>query len=180
MSHDEPPADIGSLSLLQKILMVTDGTVTDLIALYAGEAITVRKLSQSVQTEDAPAVLACHSGERVLRRRILLCGAARPYLYADSLLVLGRLSASIQEQLLETDRPIGLMWKTEKLETYREVIERKIECGGELAEYFNLPLDDSFASRTYVINHQGRPMGMITEKWPTRYFREVLASSAGS
>ncbi|MBC7982403.1 MAG: DUF98 domain-containing protein [Candidatus Obscuribacterales bacterium] len=171
-SSTNEPADNPSLSLFQKILLSTDGTVTDLIALYTGEPIRVTKLDQSIRTDVAPEALQCAGPTKLLSRKILLSGASRNYLYADSLFVFGRFSESIRQQLLQTDRPIGLMWKEERLETYREIVEQKVEPCAEITRYFNLPESAPFVSRTYLIYQAGKPLGAITEKWPLAFFRE--------
>lgn len=163
--------DNHGLSLFQRVLLATDGTVTDLIAIYAGEAIRVKKLEQSILEADAPTELKCSGPVRLLSRKILLCGASRNYLHADSTFVLGRLSTSIQEQMLNSDRPVGLLWKEERLETFREIVGHTVEPGAAIAQYFDLPLSAPFVSRTYLIHRAGRPLGMITEKWPLSSFR---------
>jgi chorismate-pyruvate lyase len=162
------------LSLFQRILLATDGTVTDLIALYAGEPIRVKKLVQTISEDSAPAELQCSGPTRMLSRRILLTGATKTYLYAESQFVLERLSKSIQDQMLNTDRPIGLLWKEERLETFREIVRQSVEPYAAIAQYFDLPTSAPFVSRTYLIHHGGRPLGMITEKWPLSYFREPV------
>ena len=88
--------------------------------------------------------------------------------------VLERLSASIQDQMLNTDRPIGLLWKEERLETFREIVRQGVETCTEIAHYFDVPASAPFVSRTYLIHHGGRPMGMITERWPLSSFREPM------
>lgn len=163
MTHD--------LSLFQKILLATDGTVTDLISLYTGESIRVKKLEQAIQTGVAPPELRCLKPTRLLTRKILLAGATQNYLYADSLFVFERFSDSIQQQLLETDRPIGLLWKEARLETYREVIRHSVAPCEAVAEHFGLAASADFVSRTYVIYQGGQPLGEITEKWPLSCFR---------
>jgi chorismate-pyruvate lyase len=168
-------SDAHDLSLFQKILLATDGTVTDLIALYAGEPIRVKKLVQTIGDERAPAELQCSGPTRLLSRRILLAGATKTYLYAESQFVLDRLSKSIQEQMLTTDRPIGLLWKEERMETFREVVGQEVEPCAAIAQYFDLPTSALFVSRTYLIHHEGRPLGRITEKWPLSHFREQIA-----
>jgi len=165
-----------SMSLFQKILLATDGTVTDLIALYTGEPIRVKRLGQSIRTEIAPDILACPQPIELLSRKILLSGSKRNYLYAESLFVFNLLSESIQRQLLTTDRPIGLMWKEERLESYREILEHKIELCADIAGHFELPASTLFASRTYLIHQLGRPLGAITEKWPLSIFRDPPVS----
>ena len=166
-----PMIPIDSLSLLQRILLSTDGTVTDLIALYAGEAIHVKKVRQELQVGEPPAMLACRGPVQMLKREILLSGAQRNYLHADSQFIFQRFSPSIQSQLLETDRPIGLMWKQERLETYREIIHRATAQCPAIAPHFELPADAWFVSRTYLIHHGGAPLGAITETWPMDWFR---------
>jgi chorismate-pyruvate lyase len=160
-----------SLSLLQKILLSTDGTVTDLIALYTGEPIRVKKIAQDLTSAIAPETLQCSGEARLLSRKILLSGADKNYLFADSLFVFDRFSAYIQQQLLQSDRPIGLLWKEERLETYREIVEQNVGACPEIAKYFDLVESALFVSRTYLIHHNGKPLGAITEKWPMSYFR---------
>jgi chorismate-pyruvate lyase len=161
-----------NLSLFQKVLLATDGTVTDLIALYAGEPIGVRKLAQSIRDEHAPAELQCAGPTRLLSRTILLTGATRTYLYAESQFVLERLSTSIKQQMLDTDRPIGLLWREERLESYREIVRQAVEPCEAIAHHFDVTASAPFVTRTYLIHHGGKPLGMITEKWPLSRFRD--------
>src|SRR5690606_7603472 len=104
------PPDL-SLSLQQQVLMTTDGTVTDLVALFSGESIRITKLEQESIRSLGPRELELQSPAALLRRVILLSGAEKHYLYAESYFVLQQLSASMQRALLETDIPIGLLWK---------------------------------------------------------------------
>jgi chorismate-pyruvate lyase len=124
----------------------------------------------------APTILACDHVVDLLSRKILLSGSNNNYLYADSLFVFNRLSASIRQQLLTTDKPIGLMWKEERLETYREIIDSRVEICAEAASHFGLSASSPFASRTYVIYRLGKPLGTITEKWPLTMFSEMIPS----
>lgn len=163
--------DTQALSLFQQVLLATDGTVTDLVALYTGEQIRVRKLDQRIEAGEPPAMLASPEREQLLTRRILLCGPQRTWLYAESVFVFERLSPATRQQLLESDRPIGLMWKEQRLETYREIVDRTVETSAEVAQHFGLAAAEQLVSRTYLIHHGGRPLGAITEKWPLRYFR---------
>jgi len=160
------PASLKLRSLFERILLVTDGTVTDLISLYAGEPIKVTKLEQTLREEHAPALLQCPGATSVLTRKILLSGEQRHYLYAESLLVFDRLSPWVRQQLLATDQPIGLLWRAERLESHREVVERMIEQRPDIATHFDLPPETPWVSRSYLVLHQRKPVAMITEKWP--------------
>jgi chorismate-pyruvate lyase len=160
------------LSLFEQILLATDGTVTDLIALFAGEPIRVRKLEQAIcEGSAAPPELDCAPPSRLLARRILLSGATRNFLYAESQFVLDRLPESIREPMLHTERAVGLLWKEARLETFREVIRQSIGARAAIAEHFGVPCHRDFVSRTYLVHHAGRPLGMITEAWPLHSFR---------
>jgi chorismate-pyruvate lyase len=175
--YDQKTTTEHRLSLLQKILLSTDGTVTDLIALYAGGPIRVKKIEQTVEVKTAPTLLACDGPLKLLSRKILLSGASRNYLYAESVFVFERFSASIQDQLLNTDQPIGLLWKEARLETYREIVDQQVAPSPDTAHYFDIPVNAPFVARTYVIFTSGKPLGAITEKWPLSFFREPLANS---
>jgi chorismate-pyruvate lyase len=169
--------EIADLSLLQRILLCTDGTVTDLIALYAGEEILVHKVRQEIVVRQPLPILGCEGPLQVLNRQILLRGQRRIFLYADSQFIFVRFSTDMQQQLLHTDQPIGLLWKQERLETYREIIHKAVERCPHLAHYFELPEDAWFVTRTYLIYHAGRPLGAITEQWPTRWFADEVSKS---
>ncbi len=162
------------LGVFQKILLTTDGTVTDLIALYTGETIKVKKVGQKMFLSDERHEFFCPPETPLLERDVLLCGDSENYLYAESVFVFGLFSRSIQYKLLETDCPIGLMWKEEKLETYRDILSHKTEICGKVSSYFDVPPKTPIISRTYSIYHQNKILGTITEKFPVTYFRETM------
>jgi len=159
-----------SLSLFQKILLTTDGTVTHLLRLYTGETIKVNKIRQEIVLSEAPEAFLCVPGTSVLKRSIVLSGTQN-YLYAESVFVFERLSRSIQHKLIETDQPIGLLWKEEKLEINREIIECRTESSETLAHSFNIEPQTLMLSRTYLIYHQQNVLGSITEKFPITFFK---------
>jgi chorismate-pyruvate lyase len=170
-------ADDESLSVPQRILLTTDGTVTQLLEIFTGEKISVQKLDHVLMT-GAPAALQLSATEPALSRRILLRGAARPYMYAHSWLVPSRLPAGMQETILRTDTPIGQLWKAARLETFREIIDFRRERDPEVAALFGV--DGWLLSRTYLISTGGAPMGLIVEKFPESYFGTVRQPSVRS
>jgi chorismate-pyruvate lyase len=159
-------AEDSSLSLLQKILLTTDGTVTQLLGLFTSEKISVEKLEHAI-VAGGPSALAVPATEPVLSRKILLRGT-RPYMYAHSFLVPSRLPRGMQETMLQTDTPIGQLWKAARLETYREIIDFHREHDAGLAALFDC--DGTLLSRSYLIHAGGAPMGLIVEKFPAAYF----------
>jgi chorismate-pyruvate lyase len=168
-------ADDDSLSLPQKVLLTTDGTVTQLLEIYTGEKIRVEKLEHELMT-GGPASLGVSATEPVLSRRILLRGATRPYMYAHSWLVPSRMPRGMQETILQTDTPIGQLWKASRLETFREIIDFRREHDSAVAGLFGI--DTELLSRTYLIHSGGSPMGLIIEKFPAIYFGTLRRQSA--
>lgn len=167
---DTSLADV-SLSLQQQVLLTTDGTVTDLVALFSGEQIHITKILQRTATALGPKELGLRLPQALLERSILLSGADKHYLFAQSHFIIGRLAPDMQRDLLETETPIGLLWKKARLEMYREVVDRRLEDRPDLLDYFPDACDSRFVSRTYLVYHQGHVLGVITEKFPLNYFR---------
>lgn len=160
-----------TLGLFQKTLLLTDGTVTDLLKLYTGDKIVVKKVHQEFTLSGEAEASFCQPETPILNREILLGTRADNYIYADSTYIFENLSRNIQYKLLETDCPIGLLWKAEKLETYREIIDIRSELCNEMAAYFNVQQDTPFLSRTYLIYHNHKALGRITEKFPITFFK---------
>ena len=159
-----------SLTLFQKVLLTTDGSVTELLSMYTGEQIRAEKIEHSITYGGGPQILGCSENAQFLHRKILLKGSGKSYLFAESFFVFDRFSTSMQYKLLHTDAPIGLLWRQEKVEMYREIVGAGIEICERTASYFDMPGDTRLLSRTYLIFQGGGPLGVITEKFPLAYF----------
>lgn len=160
------------LSLFQKILLATDGTVTDLLRLYTGETITVEKLEQQFTYSGEKEISICSMNSKILKRSVLLKSNKRNYVYAESIYMYEFLSPWIQEKLLNSDMPIGLLWKKEKLDTYREIVGYWTESCNSLAQYFDTQEQSLLLSRAYLVIHRKNLIGRIIEKFPITYFRD--------
>src|SRR5262249_43517302 len=129
---------------IQRILMVTDGTVTEILEAYAGESMRVVKLDERmvVLTPPEPA-LEVTGRDPILRRRFLLKGSASQvsFLYAESLIALARLSMQMRDGLLSSRKPIGYLLQEHRLETFREILTGGRERAGLLATHFRLEPD---------------------------------------
>lgn len=166
---DRVIAEDPSLSQSQKILLTTDGTVTQLLEILTGERIRVERLDHET-LRGGPAILEVPADEPVLDRKILLRGTTRAYMYAHSLLVPSRLPLGMQAQMLQTDTPIGQLWRAARLETYREIVDFHREENPQVATL--LGETSTLLSRSYLIRAGGAPMGLITEKFLASRFRE--------
>lgn len=160
-------------SFLQRLLLVTDGRITDIVQAYSGETVEAVKIQQKLVTCDAQfAALQLETQQQLIERSILLQGTTTKtnYLYADSYLVLERLEPEIRNQLIFSRQPIGKLLRENKVETYREIIDCGIEPAGKLAQYFGIPASAEIIYRTYLVLINGLPVMQITEKFPTSHF----------
>ncbi len=171
MSFDDFITKNEPLSLFQKILLATDGTVTDLLRLYTGESITVEKLEQQFTFSGEKEKSLCSNNTKILKRSVLLKSNRQNYVYAESIYMYELLSPWSQDKLLNTDMPIGLLWKKEKLDTYREIIGYWTEPCNSLAQYFGTQEQSLLLSRAYLVMHSQNIIGRIIEKFPITYFQ---------
>ena len=165
------------LTRFQRILLGTDGTVTDILETFAGEPMEVVKLLQALDTSNDTDPGFVQPGEEVLRRRVLLQGrrSGRTLLYAEAVVVVHRVSPVIVEGLLETDKAIGVLLAESRTETFREILRVDREPAGDLATHFGIGPADDLLWRTYRIISGGRPVIVITEKFPADFFRGLPA-----
>lgn len=160
-------------SFLQRLMLVTDGRITDIVQAYSGETVEAVKLHQKLINCDAKfSSLRLEKKQQVIERSIVLQGkdTKTNYLYADSYLVLERLDPEIRNQLIFSRQPIGKLLRENKVETYREIIDCGIEPAGKLAKYFDIDAKAEIIYRTYLVLIDGLPVMQITEKFPTSHF----------
>ena len=165
------------LSPFQRILLTTNGTVTDMIGAYSGEAIKIKKLFEyKIQLEEDIVPMNLKKGTEVIARKVLLQGkmSDRNYVYADSILVFDRLNEKVRTQLLETKTPIGKVWIENKVEIFKENVELGKEHADDLADYFQIQPKDNLLYRTYCVISNHQYTMMITEKFPENSFRRNL------
>jgi len=170
-SHIDPR----QLSTLQRILLTTDGTLTEILEAYFFEKIYVFKLSQRLVTlKDSMKSLNLRKKSTVLERKILLQGkvSRKNFIYAQSLIVPDRFDKRVQEELERSKKPVGQLWLEHKIETFKEIIDSGKESANELADYFHIAKEDLLLSRTYRVFSNKKPIMMITEKFPESFFRD--------
>lgn len=164
-SHINPK----DLTTIQRILLTTDGMVTEILEAYLLEQMKVTKLSQdySVLDHDIP-YLELNKGTQVLLRKILLRGklSHKNYIYAESIIVPERLNEKLRDGLLKTNKPIGQLILEDRLETFREILDCGKEEAQELSVYFNVKKDSFLIFRDYRVLANQLPIMLITEKFP--------------
>ena len=161
-------------NFVQHVLLVTDGTVTNVLEAYAGEQISVVKLRQTIEPAGrSVSHLEVHHSDAVMRREVLLRGSetGRTFVYALSHIVPHRLDPAIRRGLLESNKPIGRLIEENHLETFREILSAQREQAGARGIHFGLGHTAPVTSRTYRIIAGGRPIMLITETFPVDAFR---------
>ena len=162
-------------SFLQRLMLFTDGRITDIIQAYSGERLDAIKLSQeSVSINQSIPALEITDEKQVLKRKILLRGqiSQTNFLYGDSILVLDRLDQEIRDGLILSKQPIGKLLLNYKVETFREILDYGIERSSTLAEHFQIDETTNFIFRTYRVLISRSPVMLITEKFPISYFAD--------
>ena len=166
-------ATIPVRSFLQRLMLVTDGRITDIVQAYSGETLEAVKLYQKMIICDAKfSALKLDQEQQVVERSIVLQGTKTKtnYLYADSYLVLDRLDTHLRNELIFSSQPIGKLLRENKIETYREIIDCGIEPADSLTQYFDIEPGTEIIYRTYQVLVAGYPIMLITEKFPKTHF----------
>ncbi len=150
--------NLSALSPVLRMLVVTDGTVTELLEAYFLEPIGVRKLGP-LRLEERQ--------ERVYEREVLLVGESsrRVYVHAHSTILLDRLDAPLREGLLQTDKGIGRLLREAHMETFRELGPYWTEPAGPLAVCIGVLPSATLLGRTYVVFCREQPIMRITERF---------------
>lgn len=167
------------LSRFQRILMVTDGTVTELLEQYLSEKIKVTKLSEKVES-NFNELIPSHKGYitsdamPVLSRRILLEGqtSKQNWIYAESSILLDNLNLGFRSDLLASREPIGRLWEKYRYETFKTILDFEKREAGALGQYFDVPASSILISRTYEVSSNNKPIMVITEIFPESLFKD--------
>ncbi len=176
MEQGTSGAALGALGVVPRILLAADGTLTHILEAYAAEPVHLVKLAHDMVTDRSlRSSLDLDDDERALRRVILLRGTKSDvtFVHADSVVMLDRLPESVATGLLETDIPIGKLLFSCRAETFREILAVKEERDPAVTAHFGLAADQPLVSRTYQIVLEGRPVALITERFPPTCFPDA-------
>lgn len=126
------------LSKIERVLAVTNGSVTQILELWFGEAVRIKTRRQEILPAGETArELDCGEDEEVNFREVdIFCGK-RLVLRAKSLTVVSRLGEGFKEDLLRADVPIGRLLIEHAIEARRELLSAKI-VDGKLKRKYNL------------------------------------------
>ena len=168
------PVDLDALAPFHRALLTIDGTVTQFITAYTLEPIEVQLIDQQTRRLSANHVwLGAPEGTTVIDRQVLLQSPrnqekhARIYAYAISSIVRDRLPDDVQQGLYLGAQGLGALLHQSQMETRRELLwygrEQMRDDAPDALQHLR---HEMFLSRTYRIIADGKPMMLITEKFP--------------
>jgi chorismate-pyruvate lyase len=159
-----------SLSPLSRILLASDGTLTDVVEAAMLEPIRLKRLHiETLPLAARMDPLNLDAGARVMERRILLYGSrtGHNYVYAESFLALDRFPPAVSQALTDSDTPVGRLWSDHKLEGRKELLEAScIPASGPLAAFFPDHRGANIVMRRYRMISNCHPLILITEFFP--------------
>ncbi|HEX4159380.1 MAG TPA: chorismate pyruvate-lyase family protein [Rhizomicrobium sp.] len=163
-----PGIDVAKLAPLQRILLVTDGTLTEILEACLLEPIELVKLSETLlKGREVSAPTGIERDERVLERKINLRGAKSGvrHVYAESLILVDRLDSSFQKELLESNIPLGRLWRSHRLETFKQLVSVACRPARELGAHLGCAENAPVLGRIYDVFSAGRPVMRIAENF---------------
>jgi beta-ribofuranosylaminobenzene 5'-phosphate synthase len=168
---------VGRLSPVQKMLLGTDGSVTNLLEVVVGSPVEIETLVQRIVPADEAVAqeLALKPGDEVNYRVVKLkkANTGETLIHAVSHTPLKRLEASFRDDLTKADIPIGVILKKHQIESRRDITATGFsQAGGEMSRVFNIFPSELMLSRNYKIFRQGEPLIAIRETFPYNSFRD--------
>ncbi len=167
----ELESETGTIPPIQKILLLTDGSVTNLLEVITGERVGVQTLVQAVMPagKEQATRLGITEGDPVNHRVVNLSGSrtGAVFMRAISDTPLSRLMPAFRQDLMAADIPIGRILMRYRMETRREILDiRASPAGPELSAVFGISPGDLLLSRHYHIVHDSHPLISIEEIFP--------------
>ncbi len=170
------------LSKAQRLLLMTDGSVTTLLEVLTGKPVIVATLLQQVVRADTEiaAALEIAEGDNINYRVVFLKNEDddRPLIYAESYTPIARLQKEFRHDLMKADIPIGRIMAQRKIESRREIRHIETTLNEELCDLFGVPHDLPMLSRTYDIISHGMVLIHIIETFPSTSFSKVEMESS--
>ena len=174
-SIHEIETQVGRLSPMQKFLLGTDGSVTQILEAITGKPVVIEtRVQKIIEADPATAeFLGIGQGDPVNYRVVEIKTAAsgEVLIYAISHTPLARLSPEFKDDLMKADIPIGRIIQNHKIEARREILNTRVSpASEETSGIFSLCSKEPLLSRQYRIIHKGKPLIFIEEQFPYNKF----------
>jgi beta-ribofuranosylaminobenzene 5'-phosphate synthase len=174
----EMEGKVGRISPVQKFLLGTDGSVTQILESITGKKVVIRTLAQKVIPADRAAAdnLDIAEGDpvnfRVVEIRTEEDGEV--LIYAVSYTPVNRLSPAFKDDLMKADIPIGRIISQHHIEARREILNaRVLPATEEMGRVFAICKNEPVLLRQYQIIHADKPLIFIEEQFPYNRFLDT-------
>ncbi|HXY87895.1 MAG TPA: chorismate pyruvate-lyase family protein [Candidatus Acidoferrales bacterium] len=162
------------LSKLQKLILLTDGSITTLLEVITAKPVTVSTLVQKIVKADneIAELLEIEEGDSINYRVVTLrnVDSAKPLIYAESYTPISRLLKEFKYDLMKADIPIGKIMQERKIESRREIEKIEMIFNDEYSEIFDVSYHIPMLSRTYNIISNNMVLIRIIETFPLTSF----------
>jgi len=166
---------VGRISPVQKFLLGTDGSVTQILESITGKKVVIRTLVQEVGPADRAVAdsLDITEGDPVNYRvvEIRTEESGEVLIHAISHTPISRLSAEFRDDLMKADIPIGRIISRHHIEARREILSARVtQASDEMGRIFGICKNEPLLSRQYQIIHAEKPLMFIEEQFPYNRF----------
>ena len=166
---------VGRLSPMQKFLLGTDGSVTQILEAITGNRIVIETRVQKIIPADPTTAERLGIGqEDPVNYRIVeikTSAGGEVLIHAISHTPIARLSPEFKDDLMKADIPIGRIIQNHRIEARREILNAWVSPASEEAgRIFSLCSHEPLLSRQYRIIHNGEPLIFIEEQFPYNRF----------
>jgi beta-ribofuranosylaminobenzene 5'-phosphate synthase len=171
-------AQVGRISPVQKFLLGTDGSVTQILESITGKKVVIRTLVQQVVPADRTAAgnLGIAEGDPVNYRIVEIRTEedGEVLIYAVSYTPINRLSSEFRDDLMKADIPIGRIISRHHIEARREILSARVmPASDEMGRVFGICKNEPLLSRQYQIIHAEKPLIFIEEQFPYNRFLDT-------
>jgi beta-ribofuranosylaminobenzene 5'-phosphate synthase len=166
---------VGRLSPMQKFLLGTDGSVTQILEAITGKKVMIETLMQKIIPADPKTAehLGISEGDPVNYRvvEIKTAGSREVLIHAISHTPIARLSSDFRDDLMKADIPIGRIIQSHRIEARREILNARVSpATDEAGRIFSIAKHEPLLSRQYRIINGGEPLIFIEEQFPYNRF----------
>jgi chorismate-pyruvate lyase len=163
---------VEGLDLVQRVMLASDGTLTDVLEAAFSEPIEVARLSMQVcEAKSACMMVDPDHWQPTIERKVVLKGATSgtTYVYAESWIAINRLPEPLGSTLYTSGAPIGRQWADCKLETRKELVAANKVRKSRASAYIQTDPDVEWLERAYRLFAGHQPIMLIKECFPCKY-----------
>ncbi|VUT24697.1 MAG: Beta-ribofuranosylaminobenzene 5'-phosphate synthase [Candidatus Methanolliviera sp. GoM_oil] len=172
----EIEGDLGGLSAQQKLLLTTDGSITNTLEILIGGEVGIETLHQKIVEADEKIAekLGVANEDEINERIVRIYNKKnnKPLIYAISYAPLRRADKDFSEDLFSADIPIGKIMEKYKIESRREIKDIDYtRANEELSKIFGVFEEEILLRRNYSIIRKGEILIDIYEIFPYSSFQ---------